>query len=121
MTTEETCTELMSFIDPSTLPGGGNEAEMEAIAASMRTIPDRASDDLKAVMPVMSKVAEIALADAKNNTNELDKYLEDPAVFEEYMKSDDAIYGICFPENAEEEFTEEEFAEEEAAEPEVTE
>lgn len=131
MTTEQTCTELMSFIDPSSLPGGGDEAEMEAVTASMRTIPDRASDDLKDVVPAMSKVAEMALADEKNATNELDKYLEDPVVFEEYMKSYDAISGVCFPEVAEEdipeeevtegEFTEEEYVEEEIAEEEITE
>lgn len=95
MTTEETCTELNHFYQPTSLPGGGNATEREAMQATMRTLPERASEDLKDAAPAVSAFAEVALTDAKNDTRELDKYMADTAVADKYRQAVAVVNGIC--------------------------
>jgi hypothetical protein len=97
MTTAETCTELDHFHRPSTLPGGGNADEREAMRVTMRTLPERASEDLKDTAPAISAFAEVALTDAKNNTRELDTYMADTAVADKYRQAMSLVNSICRP------------------------
>ena len=121
MTNEETCAELLSAFDSSSLPDGDTDAGREAVAASLRTLPDRASRDLEDVIPTVTKVVTIMQNDARNDTSELDAFLSDPAASAEYDKAGELISTLCFPETTEEEMAEGEITEEEAAEEEPVE
>jgi hypothetical protein len=119
MTNEETCAELMSAFDQASLPDGDTDAAREAAAASLRTLPDRASEDLKDVVPTITKMVTVMNNDVKNDTHELDTFLSDPAASAEYDKAEEAISTLCFPEATEEEVVQEEAVEEEVVQEEA--
>lgn len=121
MTNLETCAELSNALDLASLPDGDTDAAREAVAASIRTLPDRASEDLKDIMPTIVKMVTVMHNDARNDTHELDTFLSDPAVSAEYDKAEEVISMLCFPETTEEQVTEEEAVQDEAVEPELAE
>jgi hypothetical protein len=93
LTTPETCAAIDRFYRPAeTASQAERLAQMDAVGAEMQTLPERASDDLRAFMPPIVAFSEVALKDGKAETRELDKYMEDPAVAKKYQ---DAVLGAA--------------------------
>ncbi|MCU1520694.1 MAG: hypothetical protein JWN19_1079 [Arthrobacter sp.] len=70
---------------------------MATVAPEMRSLPDRASEDLKDAAPAISAFAEVALTDGKNNTRELDKYMADTGVADKYREAMAVVNSVCRP------------------------
>jgi hypothetical protein len=96
LTTPETCAAIDRFYRPAQTSSEAERiAQMDAVAAEMKTLPERASDELKAFMPPIVAFSEVALKDAKANTRELDKYMADPAVAKPYQEAVQAAAKFC--------------------------
>jgi hypothetical protein len=96
LSTPETCAAIDRFYRPAkTATEAERLAAMDAVAAEMKTLPERASDELKAFMPPIVAFSEVALKDAKANTRELDKYMADPAVAKPYQEAVQAAAKFC--------------------------
>ena len=96
LTTPETCAAIDRFYRPAeTASEADRLAQIDAVEAEMRTLPERASDDLKASMPPIVAFSEVALKDARADTREVDKYMADPAVAKEYQEAVLAAAKFC--------------------------
>lgn len=93
LTTAETCAVIDRFYRPAhSATTGPTDADRDAVGAEMKTLPERASTELKEFMPPIVAFSEVALKDAKAGTRELDKYMADPAVAKKYQ---DAVQGAA--------------------------
>lgn len=93
LTTAETCAAIDRFYRPAKTGSAAERlAAMDAVGAEMKTLPERASDELKAFMPPIVAFSEVALKDAKADTRELNTYMADTAVAKTYQ---DAVQGAA--------------------------
>lgn len=96
LSTPETCAAIDRFYRPAQTSSEAERlAQLDAVGAEMKTLPERASDDLKAFMPPIVAFSEVALKDAKADTRELDKYMADPAVAKPYQEAVQAAAKFC--------------------------
>lgn len=95
LSTAETCAVLDRFYRPPLEDPEAEQSRMDAVEAEMRTLPERASEDLKDILPPIVAFAGLAIKDGRSGTRELNTYMHDPAVAKQYQDSIVAAAKFC--------------------------